>query len=100
MRELRSPILVNRCERAVDANLATFCSKRGLRLCAKPRVADVLPVNNGCLSGDDVSYALKAHFDFVLADLDGLAELAVEFDGPRAVLPEEHEEPERGTERD
>lgn len=85
MRELRVPILVNSYERAVDVHLARFCAKRGLRVHCKPRVADVLPVNDGSLDGADLSYALKAHFDFVIADQDGLAELAVEFDGPTHV---------------
>lgn len=78
MRELRLPILVNRHERAVDAHLARVCDSHDLRLHCKPRLADVLPVTRG----EDLSYALKGHFDFVLADSDGLAELAVEFDGP------------------
>jgi hypothetical protein len=83
MRELRVPILVNRYEQAVDVDLAAFCARRKLRLLCKPRLADVLPVDNGRLDWGDKGYSLMAHFDFVVADADGLAVLAIEFDGPR-----------------
>lgn len=81
VRSLRKPILVNDYEKAVDAHLLPLTTNGGLRLHCKPRLADVLPVD-GQVSGADLSFALKAHFDFVLADQNGLAELAVEFDGP------------------
>ena len=79
----RVPILVNDYERAVNAQLAAVYRGRGRRVHCKPRVADVLPVNDGKIGADDLSYALRAHFDFVVTDHDGLAEIAVEFDGPR-----------------
>jgi hypothetical protein len=78
----RVPILVNDYERAVDAQLIAVYRGRGRRVHCKPRLADVLPVNDGQLSNADVSYALRAHFDFVVTDREGLAEIAVEFDGP------------------
>lgn len=79
---LRKPILVNRSEQAVDAGLSAFCVRRCLRLFPKVRVADVLPISDGMLSRVEESYGLKAHFDFVLADVQNNAELVVEFDGP------------------
>ena len=63
--------------------LAAVFGRSKRRIHCKPRVADVLPVNDGSMSGGDLSYALRAHFDFVVTGTDGLAELAVEFDGPR-----------------
>jgi hypothetical protein len=79
---LRTPILVNRYERSVDTRLSEFGARHGLRLFPKVRVADVLPVSERWLNGAEVSYGLKAHFDFVLADSENNAELVVEFDGP------------------
>jgi hypothetical protein len=82
VRSLRVPILVNDYERAVDSQLASVFGRSGRRVHCKPRLADVLPVNDGSLGQADRSYALCAHFDFVVTDEEGLAELAVEFDGP------------------
>lgn len=79
---LRKPILVNRHEQAVDAGLSAFCVRRSLRLFPKVRVADVLPISDGLLNRAEESYGLKAHFDFVVADVQNNAELVVEFDGP------------------
>jgi hypothetical protein len=86
----RVPILVNDYERAVDAQLAAVYQGRGRRVHCKPRLADVLPVNDGQISDADPTYALRAHFDFVVTDREGLAEIAVEFDGPH-----HHREPQR-----
>jgi hypothetical protein len=94
MDDLRRPILVNSYERAVDDKLAALCELYDARLFAKVGVKDVLPVSRGRLDQADFSYALKAHFDFVVADADDRALLAVEFDGPR------HRTDPRAVERD
>lgn len=47
----------------------------------KIRVADVLEITNSGLSNNEYSYALKAHFDYVVVNKDSMPEFAVEFDG-------------------
>lgn len=47
----------------------------------KVRVADVLEIANSGLSNDEYSYALKAHFDYVVVNKDSMPEFVVEFDG-------------------
>jgi hypothetical protein len=47
----------------------------------KIRVADVLPIENSGIADDLYSFALKAHFDFVVTDEEFLPAFAVEFDG-------------------
>jgi len=82
MDTFRVPILVSGGERIVDGKLAKLCDRFHVRLFAKVRVADVLPVSEERVDSLDFSYALKAHFDFVIADVNHQALLAVEFDGP------------------
>ena len=77
----RRPILVNDYEVAVDSQLGRLCERYGLRLFAKVGLKDVLPIQGSRLDDADYGYALMAHFDFVIADQDGEAMLAVEFDG-------------------
>jgi hypothetical protein len=83
MNEFRKPILVNDYEEVVDTKLAKLCDRHGARLFPKVGLKDVLPINGSGLGDEDFSYALKAHFDFILADESDEAILAVEFDGPR-----------------
>jgi hypothetical protein len=47
----------------------------------KMRVADVLRIERSGISDRYYTYALKAHFDFVVADDQGRPKLAIEFDG-------------------
>lgn len=49
-------------------------------LSPKTRVADALRITNSGLSSNEYSYALKAHFDFVVCKEDSTSEFAVEFD--------------------
>ena len=49
----------------------------------KVRVADALDIDNSGLTNAEYSYALKAHFDFVIARENELPAFAVEFDGPQ-----------------
>jgi hypothetical protein len=58
----------------------------GARLCIKPRIADVLAIEGSGITDRQFSYALKAHFDFVICrhDSDKLRDMpqfAVELDG-------------------
>ncbi len=51
------------------------------KIFTKIRVADVLEIRNSGLSNNEYSYALKAHFDFVVVNKNFMPEFAVEFDG-------------------
>lgn len=58
----------------------------GTRLCLKPRIADVLAIEDSGITHEQYTYALRGHFDFVVYrhDRDALRDLpqfAVEFDG-------------------
>jgi hypothetical protein len=79
----RKPILVNIGEEATDTALQEAARQHGVRPHAKVRVADALDISRSGLSDDEYSYALKAHFDFVVAsEEDRKPHFAVEFDGP------------------
>jgi Protein of unknown function (DUF2726) len=43
----------------------------------------VLEIANSGLTGPEYSYALRAHFDFLVGEEDGTPRFAVEFDGPQ-----------------
>lgn len=75
--------LMNASEAEVNERLETLCEASGARVFIKVRVADVLPINGSGISDGDFSYALKAHFDFVVANAESDPLFAVEFDGPR-----------------
>ena len=53
-----------------------------LEVFPKVRVADVLPIDRSGIDSEHYSYALKAHFDFVVYRVGTWPEFAVEFDGP------------------
>jgi hypothetical protein len=74
------PVLVNRYEIATDRLLTSAAEDYGDRLLAKVRVADVLDVEKA--TGRALSYALAAHFDFVMVDREtSVPRFAVELDG-------------------
>lgn len=86
MTDRRRPLLVNRHEVAADTALREAAARCGARICPKVRVADALHISRSGLSPDEYSYALKAHFDFVVASAEAgghLSAFAVEFDGPQ-----------------
>lgn len=83
------PLLVNEGEFKTDAALRETAEQLGYRVSPKVRVADVLSIEHSGLSAEAFSYALRSHFDWVVADLETMTpEFAVEFDGPS------HDEPE------
>jgi hypothetical protein len=77
----RVPTLVNEYERVVDEQLTRLCERHNARLFQKVGLKDVLPIHGSGLDDADYTYALMAHFDFVITDQAGEALLAVEFDG-------------------
>lgn len=79
----RKSLLVNLGEVETDAVLREVAEKLGVRVFAKPRLADVLNIDRSGLTNDEYRYALSAHLDFVVADEEGgRPHFAVEFDGP------------------
>jgi hypothetical protein len=83
----RRPLQASAGERLADEMLGRVVERwPGARLWPKPRIADVLDIDDSGITADEYSYALKAHFDFVVCrhDRDRLRDIpqfAVEFDG-------------------
>lgn len=82
--------LLNRSEAVVHDRLVETCKTHGARVCPKVRVADVLQVEGVGVLPSDLSFALKAHFDFVVIDNQDMPLFAVEFDGPTHSDPVQH----------
>ena len=78
----RKKIIVNEYEEKTSKVLDEVVKKYDARLFSKTRVADTIQITNSGLSSKEYSYALKAHFDFVVCKKDSTSEFAVEFDEP------------------
>ena len=76
----RKKIIVNKYEEKTCEILDAVVKKYDARLFSKTRVADVLQITNSGLPSNEYSYALMAHFDFVITKKDSTPEFAVEFD--------------------
>jgi hypothetical protein len=80
--------ILNRSEKQTEEQLSPLAAENGARIFSKIRVADVLEIENSGISPEQYSYALKAHFDFLISDKrDDLPLFAVEFDGPSHKRP-------------
>ncbi|MBD2539578.1 DUF2726 domain-containing protein [Coleofasciculus sp. FACHB-SPT36] len=77
----RKRALLNPKEEATFKALQESAERCGVRIHTKMRIADVLDIEKSGLSNDEYSYALKAHFDFVVEQKDKSVAFAVEFDG-------------------
>lgn len=78
----RKRILANKYEAATHEALIEAASNSGAKVFPKVRVADAIDIDKSGLSDPEYSYALRAHFDFVITREDAKAAFAVEFDGP------------------
>lgn len=76
----RKLINVNRYESLTDAALRQAVEEFEARVCPKVRVADALNISKSGLPDEVYSYALKAHFDFVVVDKHERVAFAIEFD--------------------
>ncbi|HEU5382245.1 MAG TPA: DUF2726 domain-containing protein [Ktedonobacteraceae bacterium] len=76
----RKHILVNSYEVSTEAVLREVAEKYHVRVHSKIRVADALNVERSGINDEEYSYALRAHFDFVITDNQTLSLFAVEFD--------------------
>jgi hypothetical protein len=74
--------LLNMAEEATHASLKKTCERHEAHVYSKVRVADVLPIEHSGIAREHYDYALRAHFDFVVSDIDHVPLFAVEFDGP------------------
>jgi hypothetical protein len=81
-------ILVNKYEEITHDRLLVTCVADGARVCPKVRVKDVLPVDGSGIAPEQFSYALRSHFDFVVADREWRPLFAVEFDGSSHETPD------------
>jgi hypothetical protein len=79
--------ILNRSEKQTEEQLSPLAAGNGARIFTKLRVADVLEIENSGISSEQYSYALKAHFDFLICDKSDLPLFAVEFDGPSHKRP-------------
>lgn len=73
-------IYANNNEKLTHDIIREVCENCGADVYPKIRVADVLEIEGSGISSEEYSYALKAHFDFVVCELDTPI-FAVEFDG-------------------
>ncbi len=78
----RRKLISNSYEEGTHEALRKAATEYGARVFPKVRVADALEVDRSGLTKAEYSYALRAHFDFLIADQRTRALFAVEFDGP------------------
>lgn len=84
----RRKILTNHYEMTVHEAIKDVVEKNNCTVFPKVRVADALDIDRSGIENEAYSYALKAHFDFLIADKSSLTKFAVEFDGPSHDTPE------------
>ena len=89
--------VLNLHEEAVSQKLRAVCDQYGAVVYAKVRMADILPIENSGISHEEYAFALRSHFDFIVADTRHNPLFAVEFDGP---LHESPAQAERDTIKD
>jgi hypothetical protein len=77
----RRKLLTNEYEEATHNALLAAAAQCGARVFPKVRLADALDIEFSGLSREEYSYALKAHFDFVVEREGEPIAFAVEFDG-------------------
>ncbi|MBI4310290.1 MAG: DUF2726 domain-containing protein [Chloroflexi bacterium] len=83
--------LLNYHEFLTNLSLGKVAKEYGAQVAPKVRVADVLPIQHSGISKRWFSFALRAHFDFVVVDSQAECLFAVEFDGPFHANSRQHE---------
>ncbi len=84
----RKKIIANEYEAAVHDAISAIAEQNNCVVYPKVRIADALNIDRSGLDNPTFSYALKSHFDFLVADAKSLPAFAVEFDGPSHETPE------------
>lgn len=74
--------VLNHHEAATELRLQEVCERNGGRVFAKVRLADVFPIEGSGIPDEEFEFALKSHFDFLIADDKYEPLFALEFDGP------------------
>jgi Protein of unknown function (DUF2726) len=74
--------LLNFYEETTHLRLRHACEQHDASVYPKVRIADALPIDGSGISDEEYSFALRAHFDFVVTDSSHSPLFAVEFDGP------------------
>ena len=87
--------LLNKYEEVTYDALQRACAGDGAHVFPKVRVADVLRLENQTILPAHLSYALRAHFDFLVTDKDYQPLFCVEFDGPLHKTGEKQRERDR-----
>ncbi|HLO83772.1 MAG TPA: DUF2726 domain-containing protein [Nostocaceae cyanobacterium] len=91
----KKDLLLNKYEIVTNEELKKVASKYGVEVCKKIRIADVIDIENSGINKLEYSYALKAHFDFVVTiGKTASPEFVIEFD------EKSHEEYERSIRND
>ena len=85
--DCRKKIIANKYEAAVHNAISNVAKQNGCVVYPKVRIADALNIDRSGLDKQAYSYALKGHFDFLVADGQSLPAFAVEFDGPSHDTP-------------
>src|SRR5690348_9621608 len=73
--------LINKSEEHELETLNSIVAPYNLHVNPKIRIADVFPIERSGISKELYSYALMAHFDFLMTDETHVPQFAVEFDG-------------------
>lgn len=81
--------LLNKSEQRVYDELINNDSISASNVFSKVRIADVVELSKSGIRDELYTYALKAHFDFVVCDKNLIPEFAVEFNGPSHCSPEQ-----------
>ncbi len=89
--------IMNRSEALTRKHLSQICNNHNVSVYPKVRLADIFPIEGSGISNELYSFALKAHFDFIVADSDESPLFAVEFDG---VQHESEKQQERDIKKD
>lgn len=80
MKQMKN-LLVNKYEIFINEELKKVAYKYDAEVHTKVRIADIEKIENSGITGDEYSYALKAHFDFVVTIGRYLSpEFVIEFD--------------------
>ena len=74
--------LLNHYEAVTYSALQEACLSNGAKAFPKVRVGDVFSLRGSGISSGHYSYALRAHFDFLVTSADYMPLFSVEFDGP------------------
>lgn len=73
---------MNRPEELTNEALISSVAQHDALVYPKIRIADALSIDSSGITNEEYSYALKAHFDFVVSRKGSRIDFAVEFDGP------------------